>query len=88
MALQAAVEGQGVALTSVVCAINDIHAGKLVVPFGAAGIVQIDYGFDLVFSAALAETRPVAAFRAWAKSEARDTMRLIAHVVQPGRART
>ncbi len=83
MALQAAVEGQGVALTSVVCAIDDISAGRLVAPFGANGVVQTDYAFDLVFSAALAETRPVAAFRAWAKSEARDTMRLIARVVQP-----
>ncbi len=83
MALQAAVEGQGVALTSVVCAIDDISAGRLVAPFGANGVVPIDYGFDLVFSAALAETRPVAAFRAWAKSEARDTMRLIARVVLP-----
>jgi LysR family glycine cleavage system transcriptional activator len=83
MALQAAVESQGVALSSVVCAIDDIRAGRLVAPFGANGVVQIDYGFDLVFSAALAETRPVAAFRAWAKSEARDTMRLIARVVRP-----
>jgi LysR family glycine cleavage system transcriptional activator len=83
MALQAAVESQGVALSSVVCAIDDIRAGRLVAPFGANGVVQIDYGFDLVFSAALAETRPVAAFRAWAKSEARDTMRLIARVVLP-----
>lgn len=83
MALQAAVEGQGVALTSVVCAIDDISAGRLVAPFGANGVVQTDCAFDLVFSAALAETRPVAAFRAWAKSEARDTMRLIARVVQP-----
>ena len=83
LALQAAVEGQGIALTSVVCAIDDISAGRLVAPFGAKGTVPIDYAFDLVFSAALAETRPVAAFRAWAKFEARDTMRLIARVVQP-----
>ena len=87
MALQAAVASQGVALTSVVCAIDEISAGKLVAPFGATGVAKTDYGFDLVFSAALAETRPVAAFRAWAKSEARDTMRLIARVVQPDRAR-
>jgi len=83
MALHAAVEGQGVALSSVVCAIDDICAGRLVAPFGTNGVVQTDYAFDLVFSTALAETRPVAAFRAWAKSEARDTMRLIARVVQP-----
>jgi LysR family transcriptional regulator, glycine cleavage system transcriptional activator len=83
MALQAAVEGQGVALSSVVCAIDDISAGRLVAPFGADGVVQVDYAFDLVFSAALAETRPVAAFRAWAKSEARDTMLLIARAVLP-----
>jgi LysR family glycine cleavage system transcriptional activator len=88
MALQAAVASQGVALTSVVCAIDDISAGRLVAPFGATGVAKTDYGFDLVFSAALAETRPVAAFRAWVKTEARDTMRLIARVVQPDRART
>jgi LysR family glycine cleavage system transcriptional activator len=83
MTLQAAVEGQGVALSSIVCAIDDIRAGKLVAPFGAAGIVKINYAFDLVFSAALAETRPVAVFRAWAKSEAQESMRLIACLVQP-----
>ena len=83
MTLQAAVEGQGVALTSVVCAIDDILSGRLVAPFGSTGVVKTDYAFDLVFSAALAETRPLATFRAWAKSEARDTMRLIARVVQP-----
>ncbi len=83
MALQAAAEGQGVALNSAVCAIDDISAGRLVAPFGANGVTQTDYGYYLVFSAALAETRPVAAFRAWAKSEARDTMRLIARVVLP-----
>ena len=52
-------------------------------PFGAAGVVKTDYAFDLVFSAALAETRPVATFRAWAKSEARDSKRLIDSVVKP-----
>jgi LysR family glycine cleavage system transcriptional activator len=88
MALQAAVEGQGVALSSVVCAIDDIIAGRLVAPFGANGVVQVDYAFDLVFSAALAKTRPVAAFRAWVKSEARDATRLIAHLVQSDKART
>ena len=83
MTLQAAVEGQGVALSSIVCAVNDIRAGRLVAPFGAAGVVKTDYTFDLVFSAALAETRPVATFRAWVKSEARDSMRLITRVVNP-----
>ena len=83
MALQAAVESQGVALTSVVCAIDDIRTGRLVAPFGANGVTRTDYGYYLVFSAALAETRPVAAFRAWVKSEARDTMRQIARLVLP-----
>jgi LysR family glycine cleavage system transcriptional activator len=83
MTLQAAIEDQGVALSSVVCAIDDIRDGRLVAPFGAAGVVRTDFAFDLVYSAALAETRPVAAFRTWAKSEARDTQRLIARVVTP-----
>lgn len=87
MGLQAAVAGQGVALSSAICAIDDIRAGRLVAPFGATGAVQTDYGYYLVFSAALAETRPVAAFRAWVKSEARDTALLIARVMQPDRAR-
>jgi LysR family glycine cleavage system transcriptional activator len=87
MALQAAVESQGVALNSAVCAIDDIRAGRLVAPFGANGVTQTSYGYHLVFSAALAETRPVAAFRAWVKSEAREAMRLIARVVRSDRAR-
>ena len=74
MTLQAAAEGQGVALSSVVCA-DRRHtirkAGGAV--WIAAGVTKTDYAFDLVYSAALAETRPVATFRAWAKSEARDS---------------
>lgn len=86
MALEAAAGGQGVALTGVFCAVDDILAGKLVVPFGGTGAVKTSYGYDLAFSPALAETRPLTAFRAWAKSEARKTQRVIESLVQAGPA--
>jgi LysR family glycine cleavage system transcriptional activator len=85
MALQAAAGSHGVALTGLFCAVDDILAGRLVAPFGPEGAVKTRYGYDLVFTAALSETRPVAAFRTWAKSEARATRQVIESIVQPGR---
>lgn len=78
LVLRAVTEGQGVALCGVVSAIDDIWAGRLVAPFGGLGAVQTQFGYDLLYSAAVGQSRPVSAFRAWIKSEARRTNRLVA----------
>ena len=78
LVLRAVAEGQGVALCGVVSAIDDIRAGRLVAPLGGFGAVRSDFGYDLLCSAAVAQSRPVSAFRTWIKSETQRTSRLIA----------
>ena len=82
MALRSAAEGQGVALSSGVCAEADLASGRLVAPFGRTGAGETQFGYDLVFSAALAETRPVAAFRSWARAEGMRTGETLAQTLR------
>lgn len=82
MAMRAVTDGQGVMLAGLVYAIGDIAAGRVVAPFGGEGALRTNYGYDLVYSAALAETRPVAAFRAWAKAEGQETRRTAERILQ------
>lgn len=82
MAMKAVTGDQGVILAGLVYAMDDIATGRIVAPFGGEGAVPMNYGYDLVYSAALAETRPVAAFRAWAKAEGRKTRRAMARILQ------
>ena len=62
MAIQAAVHGQGIALTSVVSAMDEIRAGRLFAPFGTTGVFKTKYGYDLVYSAALEAVQPSRGF--------------------------
>ncbi len=73
MALQAAIEGQGVALCSIVCAFHDILAGKLCPPFGTDCALETKYGYDMVYVPARAEHFAVRVFRNWMNEEARLT---------------
>lgn len=81
LVLRAVVEGQGVALSGLISAIDDLQTGKLVVPLGETGAVKTQFGYDLICSAAIAESRPVAAFRSWVKAEARETKKAIARIL-------
>ncbi len=76
MALQAAVEGQGVALCGITYALDEILAGKLLAPFGTDCAVGTRYAYDMVHAPARAENRPLMAFRRWAKGEAVASRRL------------
>ena len=69
LALQAAVDGQGVALGRLMLAADDLAVGRLVKPFDI--VLPNDYSYWLVYPRAAAERPDVAAFRAWLLSEAK-----------------
>lgn len=68
MVIQAAMEGMGVALGRQSLAIDDLVAGRLVRPFGAA--VPSGFAYYLVYPREAARQPNVAAFRAWLHAEA------------------
>ncbi|MEW6342522.1 MAG: transcriptional regulator GcvA [Paraburkholderia sp.] len=74
LALQAAVDGQGVALGRLTLAADDLASGRLVQPFEI--VLPNDYSYWLAFPRAAAERPDVAAFRAWLLSEAKGSARL------------
>ena len=68
MVVQAAAEGQGVALARSVLAAGDLAAGRLVQPFAVS--LQHDLAYYLVSPEATAEQPRIRAFRAWLLAEA------------------
>jgi len=68
IALQAAAEGQGVALGSGSLAHDDLEAGRLVCPFDI--VLPVSFAYYLVYPEATAEVPKVAAFRDWILGEA------------------
>ena len=69
LALQAAVDGQGVALGRLMLAADDLRSGKLVRPFNH--VLPNDYSYWLVYPSAALERSNVQAFRTWLLSEAK-----------------
>jgi LysR family transcriptional regulator, glycine cleavage system transcriptional activator len=68
MAVEAALDGQGVALASKPLIESDVAAGRLCLPFDLA--MASPYGYYLVMPEALAERSSVVAFRNWLLAEA------------------
>lgn len=68
MALQAAIDGQGVALGQALLVEYDIAAGRLVRPFNVATPLRLDY--YLIYSADRKENPAFQAFHQWLVSEA------------------
>ncbi|UCH72847.1 MAG: transcriptional regulator GcvA [Rhodospirillales bacterium] len=68
LVIQAAVEGQGVALARGALAGDDLAAGRLVKPFDIA--IPADYAYYVVCPQATAEHPKIAAFRNWLLDEA------------------
>lgn len=68
LAVEAALDGQGVALALKPLVENDVAAGRLIVPFEMG--VASPYGYFLVMRKAVAGRHSVAAFRQWLLSEA------------------
>jgi LysR family glycine cleavage system transcriptional activator len=67
MMMEAALEGQGIALVSSVAAANDIKAGRLVQPFETRLPVRLSYHF--VTSKQKSASKKVVAFRQWLLTE-------------------
>ena len=78
MALQAAVEGQGVALCGITYALEDVLADNLCAPFGTDCAIQTRYAYDMVYTPARAEHPAVLAFRRWMKYEVKKSQQRIA----------
>jgi len=69
MAVQAAIEGQGVALVSGVLVAADLAAGRLVRPFPPSEDEATAFSYYLVYPEAKAADPRVAAFRDWVRAE-------------------
>jgi len=75
MALDAAADGQGVALARTALAARDLITGRLVNPFGPR--VRVPFAYYIVCPKAMAERPKIATFRNWLLAEAaRDTRQL------------
>ncbi len=70
LVLQAAAEGQGVALGRGVLAAADLEAGRLVRPFDLS--LEAKYAYYLVCPQATAESPKIASFRAWLLAETKE----------------
>lgn len=68
-ALQAAIEGHGVALASDALVSDDIAQGRLVHPFGRGVSGATPFGYFLVYPPRKAKLRRVQAFRDWIRAE-------------------
>lgn len=68
-AIQAAIEGQGVALGELALVADDLAAGRLVRPFALAVEVPLDLCYHVVSHRSVADTPVVAAFREWILAE-------------------
>jgi len=72
MAIQAAMDGQGVSLISTALVAEDIAAGRLVQPFPEKVSQQTKFCYFLVYPEAHLQRPKVAAFRDWVGSEIRE----------------
>ncbi|MCP5153184.1 MAG: transcriptional regulator GcvA [Ectothiorhodospiraceae bacterium] len=71
MVVQAAIDGQGVALAGAVLVADDIAAGRLVRPFGPRVQTRLALAYYLVCLEAAADTPKITAFRHWILEQAR-----------------
>ncbi len=69
LAVQAAIEGHGVAMVNSGLVVDDLAAGRLVRPF--ALVLPTNFAYHLVSPEATAELPRIAAFREWILAEAR-----------------
>ena len=70
LALQAACDGQGVALGRLAYAVNDLAQGRLVLPFSC--VIELDLHYHLVVPEARAQEPLIVQFRDWLLREAQD----------------
>ena len=70
MAVQAAVNGLGIALMGSAFVLDDLAAGRLIRPFAETSDMATEFRHYLVYPQASAESGKVRAFRDWALEEA------------------
>jgi LysR family glycine cleavage system transcriptional activator len=70
LALEAAIDGSGIALSYPLLASADLAAGRLVMPFTLA--IPLASAYYVVYAEAVADQRKVAAFRNWLFEAARE----------------
>ena len=73
MAIDAAVDGQGIALARTALVSSDLIAGRLVRPFALA--LDVSYGYWIVCPAPFANLPKISTFRDWLVAEAADDAR-------------
>ena len=71
MVIQAAVEGQGVALARSVLSASDLAAGRLVKPFEVS--MPASWAYYLVYPPATRDSPKIVALRSWLQAEAKAT---------------
>jgi len=76
MALQAAVEGQGIVLCGLSFSLDEILAGRLVAPFGADCVSKTRFAYDLVYLPAREKHPVFVAFQKWIKERAKESKQL------------
>ena len=69
LAVQAAIAGQGVALSSTALVAEDLKAGRLVRPFGEDFKTKVDSGYFLVYLEEAENESKIIAFRDWLLAE-------------------
>jgi len=70
MAVQAAIDGQGVALVGDILVTNELATGRLVRPFGSSLITPLKFSYYLLCKKESAEYSKIKAFREWLLEEA------------------
>ncbi len=78
LAIEAALDGQGVTLGLPMLALADILAGRLVIPFNV--VVPLEFAYWIVCPEHTANRPKIVAFREWLKEEARRDEETLAHL--------
>ena len=78
MALEAALNGQGVTLCGLSLVIDDLSAGRLVAPLGAISAQRTQSAYRVVQSSTRIPPNIQTTFIHWIKAEARNTNALVA----------
>ena len=82
MALQATLDGQGVAFCGLSLVIDDLVSGKLIAPLGASSATKVSYAYQMVTSPIRRQSSIHKTFVRWIKLEASTTSKLIAKFLQ------
>jgi hypothetical protein len=82
MALQATLDGQGVAFCGLSLVIDDLVSGKLIAPMGPGSATKAGYAYQIVHSRVRRQTSIHKTFTRWIQFEASKTNELITNFLQ------